>query len=73
MDVGDDERLTAIIESLRAEIHLSTQNIAQLTGVEIEYLECALTDVRSVPIEKRYAIALRCSYLMNAITLARTR
>lgn len=73
MTIGDDDRLKAIIESLNAEMHLSTHHIAQLTGVDAEDLESVLNNPRSVPIEVKYAIAIKGSYLMNTANLARGR
>ncbi|RFA10892.1 hypothetical protein B7R54_18020 [Subtercola boreus] len=71
--IDDDERLTAILESLTLECGLTVPNIARLTGLEIEDLESGLHDPASVPIEKKYALALRSSYVINAVGLARTR
>lgn len=71
--IDDDERLTGILESLTLECGLTLPNIARLTGLQIEDLESCLRDPTSVPIEKRYALALRSSYLINTVGLARTR
>ncbi|QNE46145.1 hypothetical protein F1C58_03950 [Glaciihabitans sp. INWT7] len=71
MQIGDDERLMAIFESLTIECHLTLQNIAQLTGLDIEDLKGALHDPRTVPIKKKYELAIRGSYLINAVNRAR--
>lgn len=71
--VGDDDRISAIIESLNTEVHLSVENIAQLTGVDVEDLKGVRSNPRSVPSEVKYSIALRCSNLLNTVNLARGR
>ena len=71
--IGDDERLRAIYESLTGECRLTLQNIAQLTGLVVDDLESALRDPRTIPIEKKYALAIRGSYLINAVDQARGR
>ena len=71
--IGDDERLRAIYESLTGECRLTLQNIAQLTGLDVDDLESALRDPRTIPIEKKYALAIRGSYLINAVNQARGR
>ncbi|MFB2597414.1 HTH domain-containing protein [Herbiconiux sp. P17] len=71
LTIGDDERLTAIVESLTIECHLTLRNIAQLTGLDVGDLERVLRDPRSVPIEKKYELAVRGSYLINAVNQAR--
>lgn len=73
MTIEDDERLKAIIESLGAEVHLSTQNIADLIDVRVDDIDLAVNHAQSVPAETKYTIAIRCSYLMNAIDRARGR
>jgi hypothetical protein len=71
--IGDDERLRAIFESLTIECRLTVQNIAQLAGLDVDDLESTLRDPRTVPIEKKYALAIRGSYLINAVNQARGR
>lgn len=71
LQIGDDERLKAIFESLTIECHLTIQNISQLTGINIEDLDSALHDPRTVPVEKKYELAIRGSYLINAVNQAR--
>jgi hypothetical protein len=69
--IGDDERLKAIFESLTIECHLTPRNIAQLTGLDVDALERALRDPRTVPVEKKYELAIKGSYLINAVNRAR--
>lgn len=73
MRIGDDERLKAIFESLTIECRLTPQNIAQLTGLDVDDLESALRDPRTVPIEKKYELAIKGSYLINAVNQVRGR
>ena len=69
--IGDDERLKAIFESLTIECRLTPREIAQLTGLDVDDLEGALRDPRTVPIEKKYELAIKGSYLINAVKRAR--
>lgn len=69
--IGADERLKAIFESLTIECRLTLWNIAQLTGLDVEDLERALRDPRTVPIEKKYELAIKGSYLINAVNRGR--
>jgi hypothetical protein len=71
LQIGDDDRLKAIFETLTVQCHLTVQNIAQLTGLSIEDLDSALRDPRTVPIEKKYELAIRGSHLINAVNQAR--
>lgn len=71
--IGDDERLKAIFESLTMECRLTLRNIAQLTGLDIDDLRSALRDPRTVPIDKKYELAITGSYLINAVNQARGR
>lgn len=69
--IGDDDRLKAIFESLTIECRLTPRNIAQLTGLGVDDLESVLRDPRTVPIEKKYELAIKGSYLINAFNRAR--
>lgn len=69
--IGDDERLKGIFETLTIECRLTPQNIAQLTGLGVGDLESVLRDPRTVPIERKYELAIRGSYLINAVNRAR--
>lgn len=71
LQIGDDERLKAIFESLTAQCNLTVEHISQLTGLNIEDLHSALHDPRTVPAEKKYELAIRGSYLINAVNQAR--
>lgn len=70
-DIDDDARLKAIFESLTIDCLLTLENIAQLTGLDVEDLASALRDPRTVPIERKYELAIRGSYLVNAFNRAR--
>ncbi|MFF1878942.1 HTH domain-containing protein [Leifsonia sp. NPDC058230] len=71
MRIGDDERLTAIFESLTIECRLTLANIALLTGLDVVDVESALRDPRTVPIDKKYELAIKGSYLIGAVNRAR--
>jgi len=73
LQIGDDERLKATLESLTIDCRLTVRNIAQLTGLNVDDLESALRDPRTVPIDTRYQLASRGSYLINAVNAARSR
>lgn len=73
LPIGDDDRLRAILESLTIEFHLTTENIARLTALDTADLEVALRDPQALPADRTYALASRCSYLLNAIGRARGR
>ena len=73
MQTGNDERLKAMFESLTTECHLSSSNLTQLTGATVEDIESVLRDPRTVSIEKRYELAIKGAYLVNAINQARRR
>lgn len=71
MQIDDDERLKGILESLTIDGHLTPKNIAGLTGIDVDDLELALKDPQAVPVDKRYRLATRSSYLINAINQTR--
>ncbi|MFE4951807.1 HTH domain-containing protein [Leifsonia sp. NPDC056665] len=71
MRIDDDQRLTSIYESLTVECRLSRSSIAALTGIAIEDLERVLSDPQAVSFEKRYELAIKGAYLINAVNLAR--
>lgn len=73
LTVADDDRLKSILESLISQTHLTVQNIAQLTGLRVQDLEQVLDDPQVVSEAKKYAIAIRCSYLVNTANFARRR
>ncbi|SMQ73992.1 HTH domain-containing protein [Agreia sp. VKM Ac-1783] len=70
MTIPDDDRLTGILEALTIELRLTPQNIAALAGLDARDVAAALTDPRSIPDEKKYAIAIRASYLLSALNRA---
>ena len=71
--IGDDERLKAIFESLTIECRLTLQNIAELTGIDVDDLRSVLSDTQTIPIDKKYELAVKGSYLINAVNGARGR
>jgi hypothetical protein len=73
LTIDDDDRLKGIIESLTSDVHLSVDSVAQLLDASPADLESVLADPRSVPADAKYSLAIRCSYLMNAVNSARSR
>ena len=73
LQIGDDERLVAIYESLTTECRLTLANIAQLTGLEIDDLERVMRDPSTLTFQTRYELAIKGSYLINAVNRARGR
>lgn len=71
MRIGDDDRLKAILGSLTIECHLTPANIALLSGLDVEVLEQILDHPSRVLLDERYKVAIRCSYLLNAVNRAR--
>ena len=71
MEIGDDERLKAILEGLTIEFKLTTLNLALLTGTSLDDIEACLADPAAVAPERKYPLALRVSYLSLAIANAR--
>ena len=70
-DIGDDERLQAILEGLTTQFHLTLENVALLTRLGSADVAAALRDPSSLPAERKYALATRLSYLTNAVERAR--
>lgn len=73
MQIDNDERLKGILESLTVECRLTPNNIAQLTGVDVKHVELALNDPEVIPLDKRYALAIKGSFLINAVNHSRRR
>lgn len=71
LQIDDDERLKAIFESLTVECSLTPENIAELIRLDVGDVESALGEPQSIPAEKKYQLALRGSYLINAASRAR--
>jgi hypothetical protein len=70
---NDDERVRGMIESLTRVFQLSQQNIALLTGVDVGELESFVQDPAATALETKYQLAVRVSYLVNAIGSALPR
>jgi hypothetical protein len=73
LQIGVDERLKATFESLTVECHLTLQNISRLTGLTVDDLADALRDPRTLSPEKKYELASKGAYLINAVNQARGR
>lgn len=73
LSIDDNARLRGILELLTAEAHLTPANIAQLVDVDVEHVKVALIDPTTVPIDARYRLALRSSYIIAAVNQARPR
>lgn len=73
LQIDDDVRLRAIIETLTIQCHLTLQNIALLTRVGLEELERFVRDPESAPLEMKYELAVRASYLINAVANTTSR
>lgn len=73
LDIADDERLRAMLEGLTGECGFTLQNISRLTHVPVDEVTAACDDPGTLPTDTRYALALRVSYLINAVNQARAR
>ena len=71
LQIDDDERLKGILESLTIECHLTLENIAGLTGTDVHDLELALQDPHALSADKKYTLAIKGSYLINAVNQVR--
>lgn len=71
LQIGDDERLKGILESLTIECHLTLENITGLTRTDVHDLEIALQDPHALSADKKYTIAIKSSYLINAVNQTR--
>lgn len=68
--IDDDVRLRGIVETLIAQCHLTQQNIALLTGIALDELNKFLLDPQTISLESKYELAIRVSYLINAVANA---
>ncbi|WP_214467097.1 HTH domain-containing protein [Microbacterium flavescens] len=73
LEIDDDERLQGILVALISDCGLSLQNVSRLTGVGIQELSLTMDNPVAVPLETKYTLALRASYLINAVSQARAR
>ncbi|HWU60170.1 MAG TPA: HTH domain-containing protein [Microbacteriaceae bacterium] len=67
LQIDDDTRLKAIIQTLTEQFRMTHQHIALLTGIDLNDLKSALYDPDTAKAERKYELAIRASYLMNAI------
>ncbi|TDP98870.1 MULTISPECIES: HTH domain-containing protein [unclassified Leifsonia] len=66
-EIGDYERLRAIVETLTTQFELTNENIARLTRIKVEDLEAFFDDPDSVSWETKFAMAMRLYYLFHAV------
>ncbi|MFP3465593.1 HTH domain-containing protein [Leifsonia sp. SIMBA_070] len=66
-EIGDYERLRAIIETLSAQFELSHENIALLTRTSVEDVQSFLADPATAPWEFTFHFAVRAYYLFHAV------
>lgn len=66
-EIGDDERLRAIVETLTTQFELTHQNIARLTRIKVEELEAFFSDPDSVSWEAKFAMSMRVYHLFHAV------
>lgn len=66
-EIGDYERLRAIVETLTIQFELTHENIARLTRIKVEDLEAFFDDPDSVSWEAKFAMAIRLYYLFHAV------
>jgi hypothetical protein len=66
-EIGDYERLRAIIETLSAQFELSHENIALLTRTSVEDIQAFLADPATAPWEFKFHLAVRAYYLFHAV------
>lgn len=67
LQIDDDVRLMAIIQTLTVQFRMTRQHIALLIGIDLNELEIVLNDPNTAQAERKYELAVRASYLMNAI------
>jgi hypothetical protein len=67
LQVDDDVRLSAIIQTLTVQFRMTHQHIALLIGMDPNDLESILSNPNAAQPERKCALAIRASYLMNAI------
>jgi hypothetical protein len=72
-DIPDDDRIRAIVESLIAECGLTNENIALLTGIDVDDIRRIADDPHSVSADVKYAFAVRGSFLIIAANQAQPR
>ena len=66
-EIGDYERLRAIVETLTTQFELTHENIARLTRIKVEELEAFFDDPDSVSWETKFAMAMRVYHLFHAV------
>lgn len=67
LQIDDDVRLAAIIQTLSVQFRMTYQHIALLTGIDPDDLESVVNNPNTVQAERKYELAIRTSYLLNAI------
>ena len=66
-EIGDYERLRAIVETLTIQFELTHENIARLTRINVEDLEAFFNDPDSLSWETKFAMAMRLYYLFHVV------
>ncbi|RFA07141.1 hypothetical protein B7R21_16610 [Subtercola boreus] len=66
-EIDDDERVRGILETLTVQFRLTSDNISHLTQIHAADIELFIADPATVSPEVRYRLAVRASYLLNAI------
>ena len=66
-EIGDYERLRAIVETLTTQFELTNENIARLARIEMEELEAFFDDPDSVSWEAKFRMAMRLYHLFHAV------
>ena len=66
-EIGDYERLRAIVETLTVQFELTHENVARLARIKAEELEAFFDDPDSVSWEAKFAMAMRLYHLFHAV------
>jgi len=66
-EIGDYERLRAIVETLRTQFELTYENVARLARIAVGDLEAFFNDPDSVSWGAKFAMAMRLYYLFHAV------
>lgn len=73
MQIDDEQRIVGMLDAIESQFGMTTSSIAALISVPVDTLASMRAEPRSVPESDRLAIAVRVSYLMIAISNARSR
>ena len=70
LEIDDDVRLRAIVETLSVQFGLTRENIALLTKVPLDDLNASLGDPPAASHDVRFRVAMRVNYLFQAVANA---